>query len=250
MLDRQKIAQSQRQKILNLKDGNATASKIDQLVAFLEREYEVMTSLVDAEVSLGQLLEDRGIINVRIEELRRSVKVSSRSVNEELAALQEELDMRNAQIADMQQKVYATDLDNYICSVGNNIQSMMEARVAMKHLWKTTLNMRREKTHLIEELKTQLNSSEDKYAELCKNMEDLKIKNQNIIEECEEKMALILNSEQQHNLQHQEDQQKTIDRLMKEIENYTRLLQNNKAQASKIIKNKVKLNITIIVFEI
>lgn len=244
VLERQRVSQSQRQKMLHSKDGNTSTSKIDQLIPFLEREYEIMTSLVDAEIHLEHLHEVRRIINVRIEELNRTQETWDVSDKREVEHLQEELEMRNAQIADMQQKVYATDLDNYICSVGNNIQSMMEARAAMKHLWKTTLNMRREKTHSIEDLKTQLSTAEEKCNELSKNIEDLKVANQSIVQEYEEKIALILCPQQdQKDLQHQEDQQKTIERLMKEIENYARLLQNKNAQASKVVKNRLEVEI-------
>lgn len=213
--------------MLTLKDGNATASKMDQLIAFLEREYEVMTSLMDAEISLEQLLEDRGIINVRIEELNRSKKDSDHSVENELSNLREELEMRNAQIADMQQKIYATDLETYVSSVGDNIHSMIEARAAMKHLWKILLDMRRDKIHSIEELKTQLSSSEEKCTELSKIIKSLELTHQKIIQEYEEKIDLVLTPEQDQNFKQKEDQQKTIDRLMKEIENYAQQQQQN-----------------------
>lgn len=238
MLDRQKLAQSQRQKILSLKDGHATASRMDQLIAFLEREYEVMTSLVDAEISLTQLLEDRGIISVRIDELRRSMKTCKPSVEQELASLQEELEMRNAQISDMQQKIYATDLETYICSVGDNIHSMMEARVAMKHIWKTALDIRREKVHSMEDLKTQLNTAEEKCIELTKSIETLKLAHQHAIQEYEEKIALILRPRKEQTSKLRESKQDTISRYPN--------LEKTELLHSKIKNNKVRLFIYIL----
>lgn len=244
VLDRQKIAQSQRQKMLNQKDGNGMVSKMDQLVAFLEREYEVMISLVDAELSLEQLLEDRGIISVRIKEITQSQKDLDPSAAQELVNLQEELDMRNAQIADMQQKVYVTDLESYISSVGDNIHSILEARIAMKHLWKTTLDMHRDKLQSMEELKSQLSSSEEKCAELSKSIENMKMAHQNVIQEYEEKIALVLSPEQEHNFKQQTEQQKTINRLMMEVDKYTQLFQDNASHNSpKTSNNKVTFEI-------
>lgn len=235
VLDRQKVAQCQRQKMLLLKDGNANVSKMDQLIAFLEREYDVMTSLVDAEISLEQLIEDRSIISVRIEELRQSLKEPGSSAEQELTNLREELELRNAQIADMQQKIYVTDLESYICSVGDNIHSMLEARAAMKHLWKNILDLRRDKTQSVEELKTQLSSAEEKCCELNKNIENLKLAHQHVIREYEEKISVILSPEQDENIK-----QATIDKFMEEVERGSCTRQND-LQQSCIMPHKVRV---------
>lgn len=226
VLDRQKMAQCQRQKMLSLKDGNHSVSKMEQLIAFLEREYDVMTSLVDAELTLDQLMEDRSIISLRIAELNRSQKElpsppdsSSSTVEQELINLREELELRNAQIFDMQQKIYVTDLETYISSVGDNIHNMMEARIAMKHLWKSILDIRRDKTQSLEELKTQLTTTEEKCHELNRNIDNLKKTHEHVIREYEEKIAVILSSSEQN-----------VDcssKLMGEVERCSRLHEKN-----------------------
>lgn len=244
-MERYEFSRNQRQKILTLIDGSETLSRVDQFTTLLEREYDVMTSLVDAEISIEQLLEDRSIINARIEKLSQSQSDLNPNVEQELMNLREELELRNAQIDDLQQKIYASDLDSHINSVGDNINSMMEARAALKHLCKTTLNMRRAKTQSIEELRSQLSMAEDKCAELTRNLETSKRTQQDIIQEYEEKIELVLTPEQNQNLKRQEEQQKTIDKLMRKVENYAQLLQNNLALSTNMSKDKVYLSISV-----
>lgn len=191
-MDVQKLAQSQRQKLQTNKNSNASQVKIDQIAACVDKELEVIISLVDAEGTLEQLKDDRSIIKNRIEELKRLQSEGNTSVELELANLLEELEMRNTQIADIQQKICDNDMDILIRSISENCQNIIESRAMAKRLLKSIVEMRRDHVHITEELRTQVNSIEEKYTELCNVVNVLKSEHESTVAEYEEKIAVVL----------------------------------------------------------
>lgn len=246
MLERQTIAKSKNEEIVTSNNDNEFFSKIDQLIEFLKGEMDLMTTLVEAEISLEKLLEDRRIISDRVAELSGSLKDSLENpcVEKELENLQEDLKVRNDQIDNMQ-KTCGVDLETHLCSMVDNIHSMMGARSFIKHLWKTTLDMRRETVHSIQALKNQLSLAEEKCTELTRHIETLNMTHQNVIQEYEEKMALVLTPEEEQNFKQQIEQQKTIDILKRKVDNYAQLLQNNLPESFSSIKGKASLQFKI-----
>lgn len=246
VLERQKMAQHKNQEILNLNNDNELLSKIDHLIEFLKGEFDLMATLVDEEISIEQFLKDRKITSDRIIELSELLKDSLKntSVEQEIANLQEDLKIRNAQIDDIQ-KICGVDLESHICSVMDNVNSMEEGRAVIKYLWQATLNMRRENIHSIKDLKAQLSLAEEKCTALTKNIENLNVTYQNVLQDYEEKIALVLTPEQEQNFKQQMEQQKTIDILKRKLDNYVQLLQNNLPDSSSLIKDKVSLELKL-----
>lgn len=221
------------------KDVNAATHKLEQIVSYVERDLEVIISLVDAERTLEQLMDDRGIISSRIRELQQNIDPQLDAEAPEaldLANLQEELEMRNAQISDLQQKVCANDMDSLMQTVAESFQTLPEARAVFKHLLKSICEMRREHAHMIEELRSSLHAIEEKCSEATKAMRQMKTEHERAISEYEEKISLALTPEQMERLKQQEEQEKKIESLMIELENYKQMRDSGSSGNSKKAK--------------
>ncbi|ALC49955.1 Klp3A [Drosophila busckii] len=200
-LERQRAAQAQRQKHAK---NPAAGYKIEALV---DRELEVILSLVDAEHSLEQLMDDRAIINAHYNELKLQQASAENAAEHEqqLANLDEELEMRNAQITDLQQKVCSHDLNSRMLELSENVQNIAESRSINKHLLRSLVQQRRdqaagllEQKILLEEQRNQLLEMQQRHDELtkrlllanCEHEEQMLRQQRNY----EEKVALLLRS--------------------------------------------------------
>ncbi|KAI8033613.1 chromosome-associated kinesin KIF4 [Drosophila gunungcola] len=149
-LERQASAQAQRHKYAKDHGGSgsgSTAAHSMKTDSWVDREVEIILSLIDAEHSLEQLMEDRAVINNHyqmMQQERPNDPAEAQAQARLLANLEEELEMRNAQIADLQQKVCPTDLDSRIRSVAEGVQSIGESRLVNKQLLKTLVQQRRQ----------------------------------------------------------------------------------------------------------
>ncbi|XP_017022728.1 chromosome-associated kinesin KIF4 [Drosophila kikkawai] len=158
-LDRQASAQAQRQKSAKnhgTAAGGASSAKAD---SWVERELEIILSLVDAEHSLEQLMEDRAEVNRHYHQMEQQTSTNPADAKEQarlLASLEEELEMRNAQISDLQQKVCQSDLDSRIRALSEGVQSIAESRSVSKQLVKTLVQQRRQQALSSNEQRTAL----------------------------------------------------------------------------------------------
>ncbi|XP_054729971.1 chromosome-associated kinesin KIF4A-like [Anastrepha obliqua] len=251
-LDRQRAAQSQRQKTQSAKDVNTASNKIDQVVSWVERELEVIVSFIDAEHSLEQLMEDRGIISIRIEELRKQQPEPGSISAQDLSTLHEELEMRNAQITDLQQKVFTVDLEVRIRSLAEGIQNVAESRAVIRKLLKSISDMRREHAIRLQEQKIALEeqkalreAAEQTSVVAAKRIRLMELEHEEAIAErentYEEKIAVLLRElhnapqlaagsgealtpEQEERLKIQEELLNKMDTLREELEYYKNLV--------------------------
>uniref|UniRef100_A0A1A9W714 Kinesin motor domain-containing protein n=1 Tax=Glossina brevipalpis TaxID=37001 RepID=A0A1A9W714_9MUSC len=235
-LDRQKVAQVQRQHFNSAKDSNVASTKISEIIACVERELEVIASLMEAEYTLQQLKDDRSIINSRLEELQQQQCGGNTTADGELKNLRDELEMRDNQIGELQQKVCANNIETIMRNLSDAGHSLVEARAIVKHLLKIITEMKREtiqsrENHLI---------AEEKCVEATKNMDVLKQKYEDTIAEYEEKISLALTPEQEQSLKLQEQQQKKIETLLMEVENYKKVLNETKLSKGKSEESKIK----------
>lgn len=197
-LERQRAAQAQRQR--HTKDQPGAAD----MAAFVDRTLEVILSLIDAEYSLEQLMEDRAIINAHCTELREQANPDADQVKL-LASLEEELEMRNAQIEDLQQKVCSNDLDSRIAALCDSVQSVSESRGLNKQLLKNLVQQRRDQAQsimeqkvLVDEQRTQLNEAQQRIEELTKRLRQAEREHAELMvsqqRSYEEKVAVLLRS--------------------------------------------------------
>ncbi|XP_017471190.1 PREDICTED: chromosome-associated kinesin KIF4A [Rhagoletis zephyria] len=251
-IDRQRAAQTQRQKTHSSKDGNTASNKIDQVISLVERELEVIVSFIDAEHTLEQLMEDRGIISARIAELQNQQIAPGSVPSQELPTLKEDLEMRNAQITDLQQKVYTVDLEGRMRSLYDNIQNVAEARAMMRQLLKSISVMRREHAVRLQEQKMALDeqtalreSAEQASAVATKRMRLMELEHEEAIAErentYEDKIAVLLRElhnapllavgtgdkltpEQEERFKIQEEQLNKMEAMREELEEYKQMV--------------------------
>lgn len=133
-LERQKYSQMKR----NAK-GSVKAGAVQQ---YIEQELEVHLSIVEAEKSLEELMEYRAWITEQIENLRNST--DDEANRKKIVELENDLALRKAQISDLQQKILTVDQENKSRTQWDNIQSMLEAKVALKCLFELLVDAKRD----------------------------------------------------------------------------------------------------------
>lgn len=218
----------------------------------MERELEVIVSFIDAEHTLEQLMEDRGIISARIAELEKQQLAPGSAQAKEVVTLQEDLEMRNAQITDLQQKVYTVDLEARMRSLYDGIQNVAEARAMMRQLLKSILVMRREHAIRLQEQKMALDeqtalreAAEQTSAAATKRMRLMELEHEEAIADrentYEEKIAVLLRElhnapqlavglgdkltpEQEERLKIQEEQLNKMETMREELDQYKHLV--------------------------
>ncbi|XP_016939393.3 chromosome-associated kinesin KIF4 isoform X2 [Drosophila suzukii] len=189
-LERQASAQAKRQKYAKDHGGNSNA-KTD---CWVDRELEIILSLIDAEHSLEQLMEDRAVINHHyhlVQQEKANDPAEAKEKARLLANLEEELEMRNAQISDLQQKVCPTDLDSRIRSLAEGVQSIGESRAVSKQLLKTLVQQRRQHAASLTEQRTALDEQRTQLLEAQQQGEAVSKRLRLVQTEHEEKMLAL-----------------------------------------------------------
>ncbi|KAH8265672.1 hypothetical protein KR044_010640, partial [Drosophila immigrans] len=243
-LERQRAAQAQRQR--HAKDQTG-AAKLDSLV---DRELEVILSLIDAEHSLEQLMEDRAIINAHCNELKQAPADKADGEQAQLlASLEEELEMRNAQIADLQQKVCSNDLDSRMRALCESVQSIGESRAMTKQLLKCLVRQRREEAQGImeqkvqlDEQRTQLNEIQQRNVELAKRLRQAESQHAELLvaqqRSYEEKVALLLRNRRPKSGEEAVTVEKERDQFVEEILRSKEALQQQLDELKSKVKKK------------
>ncbi|KAG6465113.1 hypothetical protein O3G_MSEX014941 [Manduca sexta] len=131
-----------RQKQTAMKRNAKGSVKAGAVQLYIEQELEVHLSIVEAEKSLEELMEYRAWITEQIENLRNST--DDEANRKKIAELEDDLALRKAQISDLQQKILTADQENKSRTQWDNIQSMLEAKVALKCLFELLVDAKRE----------------------------------------------------------------------------------------------------------
>ncbi|RVE47268.1 hypothetical protein evm_008065 [Chilo suppressalis] len=132
----------ERQKSTAMKRNAKGSVKAGAVQQYIEQELEVHLSIVEAEKSLEELMEYRAWITEQIENLRNSTEDDAS--RKKLVELEDDLALRKAQISDLQQKILTADQENKSRTQWDNIQSMLEAKVALKCLFELLVDAKRE----------------------------------------------------------------------------------------------------------
>lgn len=131
-LDKHKMAQAQRKKI-----PIGGSAKAEHIHGWIDQEIEIIYSVVDAKHSLEQLIDDRAEMNRRLLQSKKS-----KELPEIIANLEEDIEMRNAQISDLQDKIKSSDIETKIKTICEGLSSMPEARLAVKYLFNNLTDLR------------------------------------------------------------------------------------------------------------
>ncbi|CAK1583428.1 unnamed protein product [Parnassius mnemosyne] len=174
-LERQKQSQMKR----NAK-GSVKAGAVQQ---YIEQELEVHLSIVEAEKSLEELMEYRAWITEQIENLRNST--DDEANRKKIAELEDDLALRKAQISDLQQKILTADQENKSRTQWDNIQSMLEAKVALKCLFELLVDTKRDLQNQSEK------GFQARYEEIKEAHDRLAVEYENSKTEFERQLAMV-----------------------------------------------------------
>ncbi|KAH0949886.1 hypothetical protein HN011_002770 [Eciton burchellii] len=163
VLEMQKKAQQRQEKKANSKD---------QIKTWVAQELEVLTAIIEAKYSLEKLMQDRTCLIYQLEELKKN----GDSNKEEFATMNEFLELRNAQIADLQQKILESDQENRTSARWNVIHTVADAKMAFETAFHLVAKDRKQQCHKYNELK-------EKYQNLEAQLEEYqkKEKKENVI---------------------------------------------------------------------
>ncbi|KAG5677802.1 hypothetical protein PVAND_007530 [Polypedilum vanderplanki] len=160
----------------NRKSSVARATeKTDVVQTYIDHELTVIVSTVDANNAMQSLMNDRGLLIERLQNLKSTVN-KSESMEGEIKQLEEDLDMRNAQITDMRGKLLETDIEAKLKSIPENFASLGELRIAMGYILRAFIESREDfivnKTKC-EDLKAIYDASEERVEQLTLEKEEL-----------------------------------------------------------------------------
>uniref|UniRef100_A0AAY5F3C9 Kinesin motor domain-containing protein n=1 Tax=Electrophorus electricus TaxID=8005 RepID=A0AAY5F3C9_ELEEL len=158
--------------------------------AWLLNEVEVLVSTEEARRHLQDLLEDRKILAEEISQLRQQMESGERpaakvrrrtltiselegkadleaSISKQVENLETEMDLRSAQIADLQQKVLDADNEGRVKQRWDSITTLVEAKSALKILMTEVITSKTANAKLESELKQERANHMDLQKVLC-----------------------------------------------------------------------------------
>ncbi|KAK7793169.1 hypothetical protein R5R35_012826 [Gryllus longicercus] len=189
------------QKATQERRGNMSSAM--KVQTWLAQELEIIYSIMYAERTLEQLMEDRAVLTEQVTALKKSLDSGKlveeeNEVEEEIKQLEENVAARNAQISDLQQKILDSDQENKSKTRWDYIQSSSEAKCALKYLFDVAVETKREKTFIenkLAELQHECNSKDNTIQEQERTIKELSQNHSQIIrleKEYEEKIFVLL----------------------------------------------------------
>ncbi|XP_036160904.1 chromosome-associated kinesin KIF4A isoform X1 [Myotis myotis] len=194
------------------REMEGTAARVK---SWLGNEIEVMVSTEEAKRHLNDLLEDRKILaqdlaqlkeqkesgenlpskfrrrTFSVAELHGQVSESEDSITKQIESLETEIELRSAQIADLQQKLLDAESEDRPKHRWENIATILEAKCAMKYLIGELVSSK------IQVSKLESNLKQNKAS--CADMQKMLFEERNHIAEKEtELQAELFRMEQQH----------------------------------------------------
>ncbi|XP_053436903.1 chromosome-associated kinesin KIF4A [Nycticebus coucang] len=182
---------------------------------WLGNEIEVMVSIEEAKRHLNDLLEDRKILaqdvaqlkekkesgenpplklrrrTFSLAEVRGQVSNSEDSITKQIESLETEMELRSAQIADLQQKLLDAESEDRTKQRWENIATILEAKCALKYLIGELVSSKIQ----VSELESSLKQSKAS----CADMQKMLFEERNHFAEIEtELQAELVRVEQQH----------------------------------------------------
>uniref|UniRef100_A0A336K1S3 CSON003310 protein n=1 Tax=Culicoides sonorensis TaxID=179676 RepID=A0A336K1S3_CULSO len=151
-LDKQSAARAQK---------NSKNSNVGQM---LLNEIHVIHSIIDAKLTVKSLMDDRATLNGRLIQLKKYPEVNAT----EIKNIQQQLELRSAQVSDLQSQVISTDVDTKIKELGEQMTSIADFKAAYQALMKQSVIDRQSYTQYkleMDELKVHAEQLEEEYKE-------------------------------------------------------------------------------------
>ncbi|KAJ8412438.1 hypothetical protein AAFF_G00127740 [Aldrovandia affinis] len=231
--------------------------------SWLLNEVEVLVSTEEARRHLQDLLEDRKILAEEISQLKDKIEAGERSsakvrrrtltiselenkgeleasLGKQVENLETEMDLRSAQIADLQQKVLDADNDGRAKQRWDTVTTIMEAKCAIKFLMSELVSAKVLTAKLESDLKQEMANYSDLQKVLCderKVMSTMDMEHQSLLVELEqrhqEKVLYLLSQLQNKPMATEaEESEREVEMSKRERE----LLQRLKFQEDEIAK--------------
>ncbi|XP_058817650.1 chromosome-associated kinesin KIF4-like [Topomyia yanbarensis] len=102
-----------------------------EIPSWIDHELELIRSVKHATVLLKTLMDDRALLNAKLRDMKNHPEEHA---EQEIKKQEQDLDLRNAQIADIQQKLLSTDVDSKQKMILESILTLPEAKQAIKKL--------------------------------------------------------------------------------------------------------------------
>ncbi|KAM0737046.1 Chromosome-associated kinesin KIF4 [Formica fusca] len=164
-LEMQKKAMQRQEKKANSKDDVKT---------WIAQEFEVLMATIEANYSLERLMQDRASLVHQLEQFKKNDDANE----EELATVTEFIELRNAQIADLQQKILESDQETREYTRWNMIHTIADAKVGFKTLFHIIAQDRKQQSYKYNELKEKYQNLETRLEKYKKLEEESKISSQ------------------------------------------------------------------------
>ncbi|KAL0122222.1 hypothetical protein PUN28_007163 [Cardiocondyla obscurior] len=140
-LEMQKQAtQRQERKIANSKE---------EVKTWISQELEVLMATVEANYSLEKLMQDRASLVPQLEQLKRN----NDQDEEALATITELIEIRNAQIADLQQKILESDQETRVNTRWNVLRTTTDAKIAFDEAFRIIAQDKKQQCYKYDKLK-------------------------------------------------------------------------------------------------
>ncbi|XP_036144376.1 chromosome-associated kinesin KIF4-like [Monomorium pharaonis] len=153
-LEMQKKAAQRQERKVNSKE---------EIKTWMTHELEILMATIEADYSLKKLMQDRAFLVLQLEQL----KEKSNSDEEELETITEFIELRNAQIADLQQKILESDQETRANTRWNMIRTIADAKAAFETAFHIITQDRKQQCYKYNELK-------EKYQNLEAQLEEFK----------------------------------------------------------------------------
>ncbi|XP_058445370.1 chromosome-associated kinesin KIF4 [Malaya genurostris] len=202
-LERQKHVQAQRA-------AKAVGKPVRgaEVPSWIDHELELIRSVKDASVTLKTLMDDRALLNAKLREMKNHPEEHD---EEEIKQQEQDLELRNAQIADIQQKILSTDVDSKQKAILEGIPTFPEAKLAIKKLLSVFAETQEEAAkarHQLVDVRLSMECLEESNRGLIVEIAEIKQRFANETNELakmyEEKLSMLLMSKQKYARQSQE----------------------------------------------
>ncbi|KAG5325691.1 KIF4 protein, partial [Pseudoatta argentina] len=151
-LEMQKKAMQRQEKKANSKE---------EIKTWIAQEMEVLMATVEADYSLEKLMQNRASLVYQLEQLKKNNEPDEK----ELATVTEFIELRNTQIADLQQKLLESDQETRTNTRWNMICTIMDAKVALKTAFYVVTQDRKQQCYKYNKLKEKYQNLEARLEE-------------------------------------------------------------------------------------
>ncbi|XP_011643577.1 chromosome-associated kinesin KIF4A isoform X1 [Pogonomyrmex barbatus] len=125
------------------------ANSKEEIKTWMAQELEVLMATVEASYSLEKLMQDRASWVRQLEQLKKH----SDPNEEEIVTITEFVELRNAQISDLQQKILESDQETRVNTRWNIIRTVADAKVAFEMAFHIVAQDRKQQCYKYNELK-------------------------------------------------------------------------------------------------